>query len=366
MIWVIISIYIIILLSTFTNILFTPRLNKYNSSNTPFISILIPMRNEERNVVELLDNLKKLSYPNMEVIGLDDGSTDLTAEKWLEHTEGDDRFSLKYGKSLPEGWKGKVHACDQLAAFSTGDKLLFLDADARIHPSTLQHALGVMETYQSAMVTGFPKFPTKPFLSKLLVPFQHILVLSHLPIFVANKTTKPAFTAAHGAFLFVDRQPYEAVGGHEAIKDAMVDDVMLARLYKENGLNVSLVNVTMFVECFMYETNKEVWEGFQKNIFIGVGKKVFPAILVVIYYLMIYLLPIYYIVAYLETSYLPYLLPFVFILLTRIGISVATRESILNAFYFPLASISFSLLMFSAIYKDKSKRGYTWKGRTYS
>ncbi|QPC46596.1 glycosyltransferase family 2 protein [Mangrovibacillus cuniculi] len=218
MIEFIILFYIIILLLTLMNILLTPKLKKYRTRNDPMISILIPMRNEERNVVELIENMKKLTYPNLEVIGLDDGSTDLTSQKWVEHTRGDQRFTLKFGNKLPEGWKGKVHACDQLAAFSSGDKLLFLDADARVEPSTLQHALGVMEAFQSAMVTGFPKFPTKPFLSKLLVPFQHILVLSHLPIFMANQTTKPAFTAAHGAFLFVDKQAYSEVGGMKQSK----------------------------------------------------------------------------------------------------------------------------------------------------
>ncbi|QPC46595.1 hypothetical protein [Mangrovibacillus cuniculi] len=141
---------------------------------------------------------------------------------------------------------------------------------------------------------------------------------------------------------------------------------MLARLFKVNGFKVTLVNVTSFVECFMYDTNKEVWEGFQKNIFIGVGKKVLPAILVVLYYLTIYLLPFFLIIPYIQTGYSPYLMPILLVFLTRLSIAMATRESMWNTILFPIASISFSLLMFSAIYKDKRQRGYTWKGRTYS
>ncbi|MGJ9382455.1 glycosyltransferase [Salipaludibacillus sp. CF4.18] len=163
----------------------------------PKVSVLIPLRNEEENVFSLIDSLKALTYKNTEYIFLNDNSTDNTTSFLHQAIHGDNHYRVIEGKPLPKKWVGKVHACHQLSEAATGDYLLFLDADVRVHPETIQRSLMAFKK-DTGLVTGFPNYPLKSILGHLLVPMQHFVVFLHLPILLANKTTWPAATAAHG------------------------------------------------------------------------------------------------------------------------------------------------------------------------
>jgi len=254
------------LIGIMVNGLFFPRFKKPIPDYTPLVSILVPMRDEERNVIPLIQNLQKLSYANVEYILLDDHSSDSTLALAKAQTMNDKRFRLIEGVPLKKGWAGKVHACHQLSENASGDFLLFLDADARLKPDTLENFLPFFEKGKVQLVTGFPRFPVTSWLSKLLVPMQHFVIWLHLPLSLANYTSYKQATAAHGAFMFFERNAYLAVGGHRAVWDSIVEDVNLARVMKQHVFSVKLVNPTSYVTCHMYETNEEVWSGFLKNI----------------------------------------------------------------------------------------------------
>ncbi|MDV2683298.1 glycosyltransferase family A protein [Alkalihalophilus lindianensis] len=120
----------------------------------PLISVLVPMRNEERNVADLLASLSRLSYPNLEFIFLDDGSTDGTNSLLYQHSKPFKLVKILKGKPLPEGWIGKVHACYQLGREASGDYLAFIDADIRLAPTTLNQTLHLMEDKNVGFITG--------------------------------------------------------------------------------------------------------------------------------------------------------------------------------------------------------------------
>ncbi|ADU32224.1 glycosyltransferase [Evansella cellulosilytica] len=365
------ALFIVIQLAFLVWVLFNsfclPKLPSYSRrSSSPLISVLIPMRNEERNVAKVINNLKALTYQNFEVIILDDHSEDDTKQLLQQAIGSDNRFKVIDGKPLPQRWVGKVFACHQLALEANGDYFLFLDADVSIHENTLERTLRAFHL-GTGLITGFPKYPVKNFFSHLLVPMQHFIVHFHLPIFIANNTKRPAFTAAHGAFMMFKRDAYEAIKGHYSVKNSLVEDIHIAREVKKTGYYVRLMNISDSVSCFMYESNKEVWAGFSKNIFPGLGKSKALALLLSTFYFAIFLLPFLIFIGGLFSSS-PFLssIPFLLVLAQKCIVDIFTKQASWNFLLFPLSVIATILVLFYSMFLQFSKRGFSWKGRTYS
>jgi cellulose synthase/poly-beta-1,6-N-acetylglucosamine synthase-like glycosyltransferase len=360
----------VFLLWTIINSLFMPRL-KMTGDENGLVSILVPLRDEERNVSELVQSLKKLTYRNIEVLLLDDHSTDQTLNLLFKHTKNDQRFTIIQGKDLPEGWTGKVYACHQLSERARGDYLLFNDADLRLSPDAIQAALFLMKKHKASMLTGFPAFPVSLFLEKLLVPLQHFVVHFHLPIAPANGTTLPSFTAAHGAFIMVHKEAYKQVGGHASIQETLLDDIDLAKAFKKKGRKVLLANITNMVTCYMYQTNREVWEGFTKNLFPGLGRSRFLIMILFIFYGLFYVGPLVLLTVGLYTFMtnslqLTLFIPYLLIVLQKLWIDVRTNQKMTLAFLMPLSAIAFMTLLIHSMRTGLKQKGYVWKGRTYS
>ncbi|MDG5470552.1 glycosyltransferase family 2 protein [Jeotgalibacillus sp. ET6] len=365
MIMLLIILLILFVILTLVNVFTMPVFKKTSHTKSGKVSILIPMRNEEKNVEGLITSVKKIQYPSIEVVILNDQSTDRTQELLNQHTKGDSRFTVISGSSLPEGWVGKVHACEQLSKKGRGDYLLFLDADVRVKPDVIHQSLHIMEKNDARLVTGFPRFPVTPFLGKLLVPLQHFFIFFHLPNLVANKTTYPAFTAAHGAFMFFERKAYEAIGGHRAVKSSLIEDIQITRELKKSGYKAILANVAPSVTCFMYDTNKEVWNGFLKNIYVGLGRSPFTAMLVSLFYLVFYFAPLLLAVAFLWTRDWTWLLPLLLVFIQTAIIDRVTKQTVLHFLLMPISSVALTVLLWSSMLRSLTQKGYEWKGRTY-
>jgi cellulose synthase/poly-beta-1,6-N-acetylglucosamine synthase-like glycosyltransferase len=356
---------IVMLLLTIINGTLMPILRDQKlPSGTPSVSILIPMRNEEANVKPLLDSLSRVAYPELEILILDDGSTDQTAEKLNAGMENDSRIHLLEGEDLPEGWVGKVHACHQLSKRASGEFLLFLDADVRVHPNIVERSLNAF-TDKTGLVTGFPQIPLKSLLGHLLVPMQHFLVFFHLPVLLANHSLWDKSTAAHGAYMMFRKKAYVDVNGHSSVKASLVEDIHIAKNVKRYGWNVRLVNNTNTVQCFMYETNKEVWEGFAKNFFPGLGRSVPIMTTIIFFYTLLFLLPVPLAFIGMISGELLYILPLLVALAIKLTVDLFTRQKPWLFILFPLSVVMmFTILVYSA-FLGFSKRGFTWKGRNY-
>ncbi|MGM0845754.1 MAG: glycosyltransferase [Bacillota bacterium] len=366
---------LIFLVWTVINSFFLPSLPKKTEKNTIYdekVSILVPLRNEEKNASLLVENLKKLTHPKLEILFLDDNSTDDTKKLLREAVDGDSRFTIIDGTSLPAGWSGKVHACDQLSKKASGDYFLFLDADVQLEAHTVQQGLKLLKKKKAGMITGFPRFPVSPLLEQWFVPLQQFFVVFHLPIWPANHTTRKEFTAAHGAFLFFTREAYEAAGGHESIRDSIVDDVHITRKVKEAGHKAVLCNVTDFVTCKMYSSNKEVWEGFSKNLFPGLDRSVPFVVMISLFYLSFYVFPLplalygLYNGFFLEQWNLLYFTPLLLIVLQKLWVNFIMKQKLVLSLWMPIASGAFIVLIFNSMMYGLRNKGYSWKGRTYS
>ncbi|TCN11814.1 cellulose synthase/poly-beta-1,6-N-acetylglucosamine synthase-like glycosyltransferase [Bacillus sp. BK006] len=360
--------FIFMLLLTIVNIQAMPKLKRYeldSKTPQPLISILIPMRNEERNVKRIISSIKGLTYSNLECVILDDQSTDQTRTQLLKEIHGDPRFTIIEGKELREGWVGKVHACHQLSQAANGDYLLFVDADVELKERTLEHTLATAQATKAALLTGFPRFPVKTWLEALVVPLQHVVVFSYLPVVVANRNKMSKASAAHGAFMFIKKEAYEAVGGHEAVKSSLVEDVHLAQLFKQKKHRVILANITSHVSCYMYETTEEVWNGFAKNIFVGLGRSAKAVWVLSVFFACYYVLPLPFFIAGIFTGNMLWILPFCIMLFQRFLIDRSAQQKGLLFCTMPASAIVLMLLMNHSMKRERKKQGYEWKGRHY-
>ncbi|WP_154669175.1 glycosyltransferase [Planococcus antarcticus] len=362
-----IGIHLFFLAWIIINRLFLPALPKQPKlSAEPLVSVLVPMRNEERNVKVLIKSLKNSSYDRAEFIILNDQSTDDTQGELERTIAGDDRFTILQGNKLPTGWVGKVHACHQLQQAASGDYLLFVDADVRFRPKAIEQSLALMQRKGAQLLTGFPAFDVAPFLSKLLVPMLHFVILFHLPIALANYTKFKAATAANGMWMMFEKGSYHKIGGHAAVYGSLVEDVHIAREVKAHGFKVVLANITMSVKCRMYDTNAEVWEGFLKNSYAGIGRSSIMAVGLILFYSFFYILPPFLALYGLFSGLYWWIFPYALTVAQRWYVDMVTNQRWYLSFLIPLQAAAMLAVLVGSMRKSLKKQSYSWKGRHYS
>jgi chlorobactene glucosyltransferase len=253
---------------TIYNVLTAPQLGDAPQSKLPLaVSVLIPARNEASNIRACLESLAAQDYPDLEIIVLDDESTDSTAAITNEIARQDGRFKLVRGRPLPMGWLGKNWACHQLSQCAAGDVLIFADADTRCGPRAVAHTVGWMSAAQAGMLSAFPRQITGTLAEKLVVPVIYMLVYSFLPLRLAYRSRSKIFAAANGQWIAFTREAYRKIDGHRAVRNQIVEDVELSRLAKRKNERVLLTCGNGDIACRMYDSWKTVWEGFSKNAF---------------------------------------------------------------------------------------------------
>lgn len=259
----------------------------------PLVSVLIPARDEERNIEDCLRHVLASddSEFRLEVIVYDDDSSDDTGGIVRRIAMEDSRVGLMRGGELPSGWKGKCYACHNLAERASGSWYLMLDADVRLGPMAIRDTLRSGQKKKAGLVTGFPKQVTVTPLEKLVVPMMEFVILCHLPIAMVSRSRSGLFAAAHGAYMLIKKSAYESAGGYEAVKDEMVDDMAMARAVKKAGYKMILADMSKHARMRMYHTGREVWDGFSKNLFSGLGKNYVLLLGLLIWYIGLYLLP---------------------------------------------------------------------------
>ncbi len=243
------------------------RLGSYSASRSgPWVSILVPARNEQNNIIPCVESLLAQEYKNFEVIVLDDQSDDKTSSVLHERFRGHPRLTVLQGVPPPPGWIGKSWACHQLAQHASGDLLLFTDADTRHHPRTLAHAVSAVQQECLDLLSVFVKEDVGSWSERLVIPMISWSILSFLPLALAYYTPWTALSAANGQFLLFRRSAYEAVGGHEAVRQSAVEDIALVRRIKRHGLRWRLLDGSDLVRCRMYENYEQVYDGLTKNL----------------------------------------------------------------------------------------------------
>jgi len=235
----------------------------------PRVSVLVPTRNEERDVEPCVRSLLEQEYPDFEIIVLDD-SEDRTPDI-LRSLVSDSRLHLLTGRPLPPGWIGKSWACHQLAQAATGEILLFTDADTCHHPSMLRDAVTALLAGRFDFLSAIPRQELHTWAERLVIPVLPWSLHTFFPIGLARRLRLRALATAAGQFMLFRKEAYAVIGGHEGVRGSVVDDVSLAQQVVKAGLPWSLMDGKARISVRMYRTFKEVWDGLSKNLFAIFG-----------------------------------------------------------------------------------------------
>ena len=348
-------------------------------AEAPLISVIVPARDEERNIRRCVEALLAQSYPNFELIVLDDRSTDATPAILAELARRDERLHILRGEELPPGWAGKPHALSQAAGKARGEWLCFVDADTFASPQALASVYAAARESSAGLFSIFTRQELGSFWEKVVLP----LVFTGLSVgFAPRKVNDPdrPDAIANGQFIFIQSRVYQALGGHAAIKASIVEDRDLATLVKHSGYRLVVADGQAVASTRMYTSLPEMWEGWTKNIFLGLKDR--PGLLLLgafgafVSVFAALLLPLWLlgglvwwfaggaalaVAVAVEAAVLWGCLVFWRVRVCRnMGISAG------YALTAPLGAGVFAAMMFASAWKVLSRRGVTWKGRRYS
>ena len=348
-------------------------------AHAPLISVCIPARNEERNIRACVEALLAQDYPNLEIIVLDDRSSDATPLILAEIASLDPRLHLINGSDLPKGWAGKPHALFQAAAHARGEWLCFVDADTVVMPGTLSSCYSKALETQADMFTIMTFQVLGSFWEKVVMP----LVMTALSVgFSPRKINDPnrRDAIANGQFILIRRSTYDAIGGHESIKNSIVEDKALAEKVKWNRYRLIVADGMRIVRTRMYTSLPEMWEGWTKNIYLGLHDQpsllilgAFGGLILLVAALFLPIWPLLGIFWYANSGgwmagavILQSLVLWGYLLYQRAKIAQKLETSSWYAFTTPLGAGMFAAMMLASAWKVLSGKGVTWKGRVYS
>jgi hypothetical protein len=236
------------------------------------VSVLVPVRDEAHRIGRCIEALiGALEGVDAEVLVLDDGSTDGTADIVRTAAAGDPRVRVLDGAPLPSGWLGKPHACHQLAEAARGDVLVFVDADVRLAPRGILRSVDLLVESGLDLVSPYPRQEFDGLLPRLVQPLLQWSWLTFLPLGRAERSSRPSLTAANGQLLACRADAYRRSGGHAAVRDDVVEDVGLARAFKRAGLRATVADGTDVATCRMYDDADELVEGYTKSLAAAFG-----------------------------------------------------------------------------------------------
>lgn len=237
------------------------------------VSVCVPARNEAANISSCLASILASSgVPDLEVLVLDDGSTDATAALVQNTAATDDRVTLLTGAaSLPAGWIGKTNAAQQLLDRCVGAYVVFVDADVRLEPAAIRASVALLESARFDLVSPYPRQIAITPAERLMQPLLQWMWLTFLPLRLAERQRPVTMVAANGQFMVARRHALLGVDGFVRIRGEVLDDVALARAMKAAGFRVAVVDGTDLATCRMYDSWSALRNGYTKNLWSASG-----------------------------------------------------------------------------------------------
>ena len=317
--------------------------------------VLVPLRNEAENIKDLIATLSQ-QVGDFHFYLLDDNSEDLTYELLKQYTAGDSRFRVIKGAPLQEGWIGKTWALQQLFDQSNEEFIVSIDADVRLTPDAIARSVSTLKSTSLDFISPYPRQIALSFGERMIQPLLQWSWLSTVPLRVAEKSSRPSMAIANGQFFVVRRIALEKINGYKAIKNAVIDDVFLARELIRSGFQGGVINGASIAQCRMYATWSLIKSGYGKSLNKAFGGVIGASFVVLFLFL---------------TSILPFLLSlfgsfygwlgYVLIVFSRMLSAIKTQGRIVDSFLHP---ISAALLIYLIIHSFKVRSSITWKGRT--
>ncbi|MBI2665510.1 glycosyltransferase [Candidatus Woesearchaeota archaeon] len=334
------------------------RLKKDFPKQQPSVSILIPARNEEKNIASCLTSVLSQNYSDYEVIVCDDHSQDRTAEIIKSFQNSYPKLTLISGKPLPEGWTGKTWACQQLGLQAKGELLLFIDADVTLEPDALYSAIALKEKKKVSMLSCFPQQVMKTIGEWMLVPLIDWLLLSFVLLDLVYRTAGTRFCVAIGQFILIEQEVYQRIGRHEAVKTAVTEDVELSRILKSSGEKILVARSLSLVHCRMYRNFMEARDGMARFFYLGSKMKPISYVASLLGILALFSIPLY---LFFVNRY--YLLLFTPMIIQRILTSIlAGQNALINLLLMPIHYFFTFYISSYSLYVALTNK-IEWKGR---
>ena len=335
----------------------------------PLISVIIPARDEEASIGRLLDTLTRQSYRNIEILVMNDQSSDNTEKIVLEKAASDPRIRC-YRSDMEHRMhqNGKINALLQLIPHARGEYILATDADTYHASDCIAHAYSVMKEHDLDIISGFPTELCPSFGGTVNISAM-MLTNTLIPHFLVYRFPLPSAIFAIGQFIMMRRKAYDETGGYAAIKGHM-DDVGIARLFVRSGKNFAFISISEYVACYMYTNAHDAFVGIERSIAGIFPPKVIsfvPLMALVCILLHLALSPVM-LIAMLITagcSTLPCLM-LLGVLLFFISWYIACRKAgwrKLISISAPLTLIQICAMYIHGLYNRITGKGFIWKGR---
>jgi len=233
------------------------------------VAAIVPARNEEVSIAACITSLA--AQPEIvEIIAINDQSSDRTGEILRELARNISHLHLIDAGAPPSGWVGKNHAVSLGAHQANSPWLLFTDADAVLLEGAIAKAVALATEKDASLISFSPEQELRSWYERVLIPFVYLRLVQRFSFDEVNDPSSKA-AAANGQFLLIQREAYDAVGGHAAIHGSVLEDVALARRVKSAGLRIWFASGLGVVRVRMYRSFSAMWEGWKKNLFQLMG-----------------------------------------------------------------------------------------------
>ncbi|GAC1398908.1 MAG: hydroxychlorobactene glucosyltransferase CruC [Ktedonobacteraceae bacterium] len=351
------------------------------TTTEPLISVLVPARDEEQSIERCIRSLVAQTYEHLQILVLDDHSSDATAkivQRVIDELppQQQERLRLLQGEALPGGWGGKNFACHQLAQHASGKYLFFTDADTVHDPTMVASVLDCMQGHNVSLLTAQPTYELASLGERLVVPLLTFTIMTLLPVTLIQVRPEPSLATGNGQLLCFERSAYTRIGGHESVKNRILEDVLLARLVKTNGLSMLFVDAQDLVRCRMYHSFAEVWSGFSKNLFAFYNYVLPFALIGLLLNVLLFIVPPLLVIAGLfvhlsSTTLLLALGTYMLAVLMRVLLTLRFTHQyrgwmLLLCLLHPISIALECLILVNSIRWHYRKEGTMWKGRQYA
>ena len=254
------------------NLKFLSSLNSFGTNSDPLttkpiVSILVPARNEEGNILKCLQSLIDQNYDPLEILVLDDRSTDETARIIKELAASSPKIRSLEGTPLPQGWIGKNWACHQLSKQAKGKLFLFVDADTILSRGSVLAAVKAYEKKSVDLLTIIPHRNASCLTERLMFPLMDWALFCWIPMKFAHRIQTPHLSAAFGQFMLFNATSYRKIGGHKEIFDNPLDDFSLGRLIMKQGLTWALIGGSTDISVLPYKGNVDAFKAVSRSVF---------------------------------------------------------------------------------------------------
>ena len=347
------------------------RLSDKIIKDPPLVSVLIPARDEEIYIEKCIKAFLKQDYPNLEILVLDDNSSDNTYDIVKKISKKNKNVKIFKGKPLPKGWLGKNFACYQLSRYAEGEYFLFTDADTHHFQNSISSSLAAMLKNGLDALCPFPREIMVTIHERMSIPFMNFVILLFMPLALIRKSKNPLFCTGIGQCLLFRREVYFGMGGHAAVKGKILEDVQITKKTKEMGYSYMIFDGRKIIACRMYKNFKQVFTGYSRFLFSAFDYNVVMITIAVIFFILLFLLPnIFFPIGLILYQWpreilIPIVIQISIVSFIRIINAVRFKEKLFDFLLSPLSIVYIVFMSFNSVIQTKLGSGIYWKGRTY-